>query len=266
LVFGYAQGFELMVVDHLIIVDFSGKIQLKSPVTAPKCSNGFKISPLPSNLMTSPKAGHMRRFLKRQNILKKRQNRSPVFVGGGGSGGSGLPFSPRPGEKIKSGYYIGKGGDMKLSTELVNYDPVDKELYLTIDVEWSPGKDPDLLDVGGGAITADNCNDKEQAMHQPPKDRSIIYKGESWNIIDDGYILNFNPHLHDGGIGIKVFVNEKLVCESNAIYGEEGTANALDGKKWQTITGYTPCEHPIQINKGDKISMSSEYDLTKYRL
>jgi hypothetical protein len=61
-------------------------------------------------------------------------------------------------------------------------------------------------------------------------------------------------------------VNDKLACESKAIYGEEGNANALNGKKWQTITEYTPCEEPNQIKKGDNVSMTSKYDLTKYRL
>lgn len=251
---------------HLIIVDFSGKLQLTPPVKPPQCSNGFKIAPLPLDLIKSGKAGHMRGFLESRSMFQKRQFGFSFFLGGGGSMGSGLPFSPKPGASIKSGYYIARGGSMQLSSELVNYDPVDKELYLTIDLEWSPGKDPNMFDVGNGAITADNCNDKEQAVHQPPIDRPITYKGEPWNVLDDGYLLNFLPHLHDGGIGIKVYVNDRVVCESTAIYGDEGTTNTLDGKKWQTITGYTPCEQPVQIKKGDKVSMSSEYDLTKYRL
>ena len=42
--------------------------------------------------------------------------------------------------------------------------------------------------------------------------------------------------------------------------------NALDGKKWETITQYTPCEKAIPIKKNDSIYITSEYDLTKHRL
>ena len=123
-----------------------------------------------------------------------------------------------------------------------------------------------MYDVGMGAITADACTDKEQSMKYPPKDKPITYKGEKWTIMDDGYLVNVLPHLHDGGLNIKVYLNDKHECTSNAVYSDEGTVNALDGKSWQTITSYTPCDHPIKIKVGDKMHMTAEYDLTKHRL
>jgi hypothetical protein len=190
-----------------------------------------------------------------------------VFIGGGGSVGSGNPFSPRPGTNIKSGYWIGKGGGMLLTSELVNYDTVEKDVYLTLDVEWVPGKDPNMLDVGMGALSADRCADKERGLLHPPKDKAIVYKGEEWKITDNGYFINFTPHIHDGGVNIKVFINSKQVCEAKAIYGADaGATNALDGKAWETISGYTPCDTPVPIKRGDSIYVTAEYDLTKHRL
>jgi hypothetical protein len=61
-----------------------------------------------------------------------------------------------------------------------------------------------------------------------------------------------------------MYLNSKLVCESKAIYGGESTS--LDGQKWQTITAYEDCKDPIKVAVGDKLTMSAEYDLTKYRL
>lgn len=73
--------------------------------------------------------------------------------------------------------------------------------------------------------------------------------------------------IHDGGVNIKVFLNNNQICEAKAIYGSSGgSAASLDGSKWETITGYTPCDTPAAIKKGDKIHMTSEYDLTKHRL
>jgi hypothetical protein len=271
-------------IHHIIIADFAGKSQLMPPVQAPTCPGGGVISAIPpmggmgpkaagsttptkgtSGSMTGMSHGHSKReFI---NMKSKRQFGMSVFIGGGGSVGSGNPFAPRPGSNIKSGYWIGKGGNMQLTSELVNYDAKEKEIYLTLDVEWVPGKDPNMLDVGMGAISADKCADKEKGMLHPPKDKPIVYKGEEWAVTDTGYFINFTPHIHDGGVNIKVILNGKEVCEAKAVYGDEGgTTNALDGKKWQTITGYTPCDSPIPIKKGDKVYITSEYDLTKYRL
>jgi hypothetical protein len=292
--FAFADGKQAEVADgvyihHIIIADYGGKSQLMMPVQPPMCPKGGMITPMPpmmgmggskpatasgttgapaaANPMAGMSHGHSRRsFINTRSNKSKRQFGMSVFIGGGGAMGSGNPFAPQPGSNIKSGYWIGKSGGMQLTSEIVNYDNKDKDLYLTLDVEWVPGKAPDMLDVGMGALSADNCVDKERGILHPPKDKPITYKGEEWVVTENGYFINFTPHIHDGGVNVKVFVNGNQVCEAKAIYGDEGTATALDGKKWQTITGYTPCEKPVPIKKGDKVYMTSEYDLTKYRL
>ena len=50
-----------------------------------------------------------------------------------------------------------------------------------------------------------------------------------------------------------------------ANYGGDGQVE-VDGKKWETISSYTPCNDPIKVAKGDKVVLSSLYDLTKHRL
>jgi hypothetical protein len=272
--FAYENGTQVDVangvyIHHIIITDFSGKSQLMPPVIPPICSNGAIISPMPPMTGMAPKTpgGEKTGMDSMGHMRSKRQSGMSVFVGGGGSVGSGNPFATRVGSNVKSGYWIGARGSMQLTSEIVNYDKMEKNIYLTLDIEWVLGKDPNMLDVGMGALSADRCIDKEKGILHPPNDRAIVYKGEQWNIIDDGYFINFTPHIHDGGINIKVFVNTKEVCESKAIYGSDGGAtNALDGKRWETITGYTPCEKAIPIKKGDSVYITSEYDLTKHRL
>jgi hypothetical protein len=217
---------------HIILADLSGKMQLNMPVNPPKCGNGAVITPIPpmggmgptaAGGSATPAAGGMAGMshgaaapapatkpaaakpaaggmagmshghYKRSTPLSKRQIGMSVFVGGGGSMGSGNPFSARPGSPVKSGYWIGKGGRMQLTSELVNYDPVEKEIYLTLDMEWVPGKAADMLDVGMGALSADACTDKEKGILHPPKDRAITYKGEEWVVTDNGYFMNWTP-------------------------------------------------------------------------
>jgi hypothetical protein len=75
-----------------------------------------------------------------------------------------------------------------------------------------------------------------------------------------------NFHSHDGGLYVKVFNNGKLVCDSEAVYGGGEGGTTIDGQTWETITSYTPCLGPVPIRKGDVLTMTSEYDLTKHRL
>jgi hypothetical protein len=80
-----------------------------------------------------------------------------------------------------------------------------------------------------------------------------------------GTVFN-SQSSHDGGIDAKLFLNGNLVCTATAIYGGSGGGIDVSGEKWETITSYKDCTEPIHIKKGDKLSMTSAYDLTKHRL
>ena len=64
---------------------------------------------------------------------------------------------------------------------------------------------------------------------------------------------------------MKIYLNDKLVCQSNAVYGQDG-GTSVNGGKWDTITSYTPCLEPIKIKPGDVVKMTSDYDLLKHKL
>jgi len=63
---------------------------------------------------------------------------------------------------------------------------------------------------------------------------------------------------------LKLFVNDKIACQSDTIYGGDGKVE-VDGKKWETISSYSKCREPIKLKAGDKVVLSSDYDLTKHR-
>jgi hypothetical protein len=128
-----------------------------------------------------------------------------VFVGGGGSAGSGAAFSGKNSE-VKTGVFIGDTDKFAVSSEIVNYDAKDKEVYFSLDYEYIPGKAQGLMNVGMGALSVDDCSSPSGAL-QPPKGKAITYKGSEWTMIEDGYFVSFTPHLHDGGVYTKVFLN-----------------------------------------------------------
>ena len=164
--------------------------------------------------------------------LKKRQLGVAAFLGGGGSEGSGSAFAAKN-TTVKSGVYISPSDKFTFMAELVNYDPKEKPIYLSLDYEWVPGKISGLLDVGMGVMSASSC-DNLNGLFIPPKDRSITYEGAEWTATQNGYFVNFTPHvsyhslvkpsfkdisilisnpqIHDGGQNVKIFVNSTGSC------------------------------------------------------
>jgi hypothetical protein len=77
----------------------------------------------------------------------------------------------------------------------------------------------------------------------------------------DGFIVNAKGHLHDGGINVLLMVNGKVVCDSRAVYGGDGSQSVRpDGKPWETIREMTQCNEAIPIKAGDQVSLMSIYD------
>jgi hypothetical protein len=61
----------------------------------------------------------------------------------------------------------------------------------------------------------------------PPKDEPIKYTSPAWNVVNDGYLMDIKPHLHDGGVNMTFYVNGKAKCSSEAVYGG-GADGALE--------------------------------------
>ena len=108
-------------------------------------------------------------------------------------------------------------------------------------------------------------------------------------------------HIHDGGDHIVLKLNDKVICDSKAIYGKDtrdgkggmgghshgaappskqpsqkssitdagnprtGVLEPRDGpQNWEVITEMTQCKKPVPVRKGDTIQMVSFYDGVKH--
>jgi hypothetical protein len=60
---------------------------------------------------------------------------------------------------------------------------------------------------------------------------------------------------------MKVYVNDKMICTSDAIYG-----TSSGGGNWTTISKMVDCQEPIQVKKGDKLKIDALYDSIKHPL
>jgi hypothetical protein len=99
-------------------------------------------------------------------------------------------------------------------------------------------------------------------------------------------------HMHDGGANVEFTLNQKVICDSQAIYGGKPTAEDADmaaagagsgmagmggmnrmalspegsqGMGASGITAMTVCsDKPVQLKKGDKLSVKANFDTIKH--
>jgi len=159
--------------------------------------------------------------------------------------------------KFNSGFYVSPSTRMMLTGMLVNYNPEPMDVYVNLEIEYVPGKPPQLADASNALISVGGC----KGVNFTPKPNSQeTLKSEAYNMPQDGYIINAYGHLHDGGVNTKLFVNGNMVCVSEATYGTQGAATEVNGEKWETISKMSTCPGPFPIKKGDVVTMTSDYD------
>jgi hypothetical protein len=163
--------------------------------------------------------------------------------------------------KTDSGYYISNHTTMAVQAEVVNYKPTPQQIYLTMDIEYLPGKVgrdamSTLLTVTGCGALPGWYSDKPQMN---------MTSGE-YPLLQDGTIINTRGHLHDGGVAMELYLNKKLICNSEATYGGSGEALQQDGKKWESIVKMHDCKESFPVKKGDILTMKAVYDKEKHPL
>ena len=127
---------------HHIIINTVGKHHTPNPVNV-KC-NGVTTS------------GFDRPGLSKGASSMLTASRPAPFVVNGGDG-SMVRFATRKGNNVKTGYFVPKNTSMSMSMEIVNYDDVEKDVYLSLDYEYLPHRPDGYLDVSMGTINIDGC-------------------------------------------------------------------------------------------------------------
>jgi hypothetical protein len=72
---------------------------------------------------------------------------------------------------------------------------------------------------------------------------------------------------------VNIYINNKLVCESKAVYGKKGATvttslpSVLPKKvliTGQAISEMTVCPNTITVKKGDVLTFAAKYDTSKH--
>jgi hypothetical protein len=187
---------------------------------------------------------------------------SPFAVQGEDNGDAAILYTTTDG-KFDSGFYIGANDKFLINSDLVNYNAEAKQVYLTIDFEYVPGKAgldafPNLLSVVGCKFSEPKISTAGPAETMSRKfpilvDGSILWSSK----IHSGCLLRANTllggHLHSGGDKMVMYLNDKEICTSAPTYDDK-----------EVITSMASCDKPIKVQKGDSISIKSVYDITKH--
>src|SRR5258708_5867819 len=80
-----------------------------------------------------------------ENMKPKGQPKMSVFMAGATETGY-MSYAATNG-KLKSGYYLSKDRNMLSMIDVINYNNVEKVVYLTAEIEYLPGKPEGYLDT-----------------------------------------------------------------------------------------------------------------------
>jgi hypothetical protein len=145
-------------------------------------------------------------------------------------------------------------------------------------MEYVPGKPAGMLAANAIPINLGMCDGTAgmKAIMEPMAkgmtasgSRQFSLAGKDITISRDGYFLNWRGHMHDGGDSMVAKINGKEVCSSHALYGGPGHEGVSpSGQAWTMINSMQFCtpNTPIKVSKGDKLTISGNFDLVTHPL
>ncbi|KAF1984921.1 hypothetical protein K402DRAFT_395291 [Aulographum hederae CBS 113979] len=192
---------------------------------------------------------------------------------------------------MKVGYPLRKDDRLLLVNELMSMDKEAKWVWLTLSFEYMPKIEPDYkatkllwMTVGPSCTGSENPFGPSNLTDTgAPKEQVFAENSVPWTSIYDGTVLNAGGHMHDGGINVEIFQNEKMICDSVGKYGmggdggmkkksrrdegphgggHGGEGGGMDGM--EHVQEMSSCMPNSPMKKGDKLHLKVNYDLKKH--
>ncbi|KAK5656819.1 hypothetical protein OQA88_4367 [Cercophora sp. LCS_1] len=175
----------------------------------------------------------------------------------------------------KAGYYLRKGEQVFLVTEVMNMQKEPKTVYMVMEWEYIPTtpKDFDIvfpiwLDVKGNCLNETNGVAKEDGIF-------TAKAATGWTSKYSGDLILAVSHIHDGNTKQDIFMDGKLVCSSVPAYGEtaefvshaESDGHGHDHGESEHIyhvSSITQCQNVSKVVPGSHFSITSYYDYEKH--
>jgi hypothetical protein len=118
-----------------------------------------------------------------------------VFMAGATEDGH-LTFGAATGSSVKSGYYLAKDRQILNMIDVINYNDVEKTVYVQGEIEYLPGKIAGYLDTRQERVDPGMCGGPNGAGIHPPKGQSkFSVKGTNIVVTRDGWIINSSKYI-----------------------------------------------------------------------
>jgi len=194
-----------------------------------------------------------------------------------GLASGGVNLTTRP----VTGNYVGKGHNLTIQMDLVNYNNKTENVYLTIDMSYTEGRAKGIWEIAQHLIPVGICaaaNGGGLSALIPPTDQ------QKWTQDDDGFIMRdtgkliyVRGHMHDGSVNMLFKLNGKPICDSRTEYnapvvGDDGKAGPQPGGHLHggmndgMMSGISICMNGTDYKKGDRLSITANYDLDLHPL
>jgi len=183
------------------------------------------------------------------------------------SGNERTQFDTTLNGTVKAGYYLSAQDKMHMVIDLMNLNDAPQQVYVTLTFET-------LKDTTGFSgvkpvwLDADNC--KMSDVPVPANEKVFTVSSKPWKANFAGTILGIGAHLHDGGVNAEITWNNKVTCDSEAVYEKgampdrkvkrDGVAPGMEEHIAQM--GY--CINNKEMKEGDVFVVNGHYDLVKH--
>jgi len=150
------------------------------------------------------------------------------------------------------GFHINNNDRFFMNADIVSLNPSSSKVYITMELEYLP----EIVgaDSRETLLTVEACGGQslKPSTSGPSKSTSGVYK-----FTESGNIILAKGHLHAGGDRVEIYINEKLACESKAIYDSSKGGGAISE---MTICPIMP------VRGGDSMKFVAVYDASKHPL
>jgi len=173
---------------------------------------------------------------------------APFIDRGEDSGDTETIFTTADG-KYNSGFHM-KNPKIMMQYDIVHYKDVARKFFINLEMEYVDG-----------IVGQDAAHTLKTVTCNPVSNPRVNAGGPStttsprMNVASNATIVWARGHLHAGGVNAQLMVNGKSACTSLPTYNSKNV-----------ITHMSLCPKPIQLKKGDVVTISSLYDLSKHKL
>jgi hypothetical protein len=208
-------------------------------------------------------------------------------VGMAGNEKSSILYALPDPTALKAGYKLTKKDTFLLTTQLMNLQDREKWVWVTVTYDIVEGPRPDYVQsrfiwkslstttagvctTGPNPFGPTNLTGDMQPMARKFSEHSLPITANL-----DGVILATGGHMHDGGLGIDILQNDKVICTSTAKYATASNGTGGHGHKRRQIPGGNynnndidhiasqhRCTWPqgIPVSKKDRMWIAANYD------